>query len=462
MFYNKSERKTIGVKSVFLLSIGLFAMSMAMPASAAIDVFSVYRSKAPQNCVDKDIGKGKVGLSELIEIGLCNNPALNRGYMEVKAEEAALGKAKSEYLPDITVSGSITDSFNKHQVNGTSKSDPYSGNIALSWLLYDFGGRGARIEREKNYLDRTQFTYNAALHDTILAIHTAYLNLLSSEEVLKSAKTSEASYKKSFEESSRRYELGLVSLSDKLQAKTSYEQSRLEVVTAQNTVKQNQGDLAVLLNLSPDTPFNLKRPPKDGNAEKLAGGNQTVQQLMDIAIDLRPEIKSAESSMKAAKENIKAAKAENLPTISASGRFAYEDDWKYENPYQYGSSAGINVSMPLFTGFANSYNISAAKYQYQQTKYSAIETRESVKNEVWSAYQSYQTSVTGYDISQKVLESAEEAERVAFAMYQVGKGDILTLLTASANLATARKEVIVAFYSVLRNKSNLYRAIGRF
>ncbi len=462
MFQSKFKGITVQFKSVFLLSVGLLAMGTVTPVVAAIDVFSVYRSKAPQNCVDKDIGKGKVGLSELIEIGLCNNPALNRGYMEVKAGEASLGKAKSEYLPDITASASITDSFNKHQMNGTSKSDPYNGNIALSWLLYDFGGRSARIEREKNYLDRTQFTYNAMLHDTILAIHTAYLNLLSSEEVLKSAKTSEASYKKSFEESSRRYELGLVSLSDKLQAKTSYEQSRLEVVTAQNTVKQNQGDLAVLLNLSPDTPFDLKRPPKDGNAAKLAGGNQSVQKLMEIAIDLRPEIKSAESAMKAAKENIKAAKSENLPTISASGRFAYEDDWKYENPYQYGSSAGINVSMPLFTGFANSYNISAAKYQYQQTKYSAIETRESVKNEVWSAYQSYQTSVTGYDISQRVLESAEEAERVAFAMYQVGKGDILTLLTASANLATARKEVIVAFYSVLRNKSNLYRAIGRF
>ncbi len=451
-----------GLKSFYLLTIGVAAVWTGMPVNAAIDVFSVYRSKAPQNCVDKDIGKGKIGLPELIEIGLCNNPALNRGYMEVKAGEASLGKAKSEYLPDISVSGSINDSFNKHQINGTSKSDPYSGNIALSWLLYDFGGRGARIEREKNYLERTQFTYNATLHDTILAIHTAYLDLLSSEEVLKSAKKSEESYKKSFEESSRRYELGLVSLSDKLQAKTSYEQSRLEVVTAQNTVKQNQGDLAVLLNLSPDTPFDLKRPPKDKDITQLEGGKKSVQKLMDIAIDLRPEIKSAESAMKAAKENIKAAKAENLPTVSASGRFAYEDDWKYENPYQYGSSAGINVSMPLFTGFANSYNISQAKYQYNQSKYTAVETRESVKNEVWSAYQSYQTSVTGYDISQKVLESAEEAERVAVAMYQVGKGDILTLLTANANLASARKEVIVAFYAVLKNKSNLYRSIGRF
>ncbi len=449
----------MNIKSILLLSAGLI---VATPCVAAIDVFSVYRAKAPQNCIDKDIGKGKIGLPELIEIGLCNNPALNRGYMQVKASEASVGKSKSEYLPDVSASGGITDSFSKHQNVGTSKSDPYNGNIALSWLLYDFGGRGARIEREKAYLDQTQFTYNATLHDTILAIHTAYLNLLSSEEVLKSAKTSEASYKKSYEESSRRYELGLVSLSDKLQAKTSYEQSRLEVVTAENNVKQNQVDLGFLLNLSPYTQFNLTRPPKDKDITRLESGNKSVQNLMQIALDLRPEIKSSESAMRAAKENIDAAKALNMPTISASGRFAYEDDWKYDNPYQYGSSAGINVSMPLFTGFSNTYNIAQAKYQYYQSKFAVAETKESVKNEVWSAYQNYKTAVTGYDISQQVLASAEEAERVAFAMYQVGKGDILTLLTASANLASARKEVIVSFYSVLRSKSNLYRSIGRF
>ena len=447
------------IKSILLLSVCLMA---TYPSQAAIDVFSVYRAKAPQNCVDKDIGKGEIGLPELIEIGLCNNPALNRGYMEVKASEASFGKSKSEYLPKVSVSGSITDTFSKHETKGSSKSDPYSGNIALSWLLYDFGGRGARVERERAYLDQTQFTYNASLHDTILSIHTAYLELLSSEEVLKSAKTSEESYKKSYEESSRRYELGLVSLSDKLQARTSYEQSRLEVVTAQNTVKQNQGNLAVILNLSPDTPFKLKRPPKDKDIAKLESGDRSVQELMQIALDLRPELKSSESAMRAAKENIDVAKSLNMPTISATGRFAYDDDWKYDNPYQYGSSAGLSLSMPLFTGFSNTYNIAQAKYQYNQSKFSVEETKESIKNEVWSAYQNYKTAVTGYEISKQVLASAEEAERVAFAMYQVGKGDILTLLTASANLASARKEVIVSFYGVLKSKSTLYRAIGRF
>lgn len=443
------------------LCAGTALLLIGGPASA-LDPFSVYRENAPKNCVDKDIGKEALGLPELIEIGLCNNPALNRDYMSVKVSESALGKAKAEYLPDVSASAELSDSYEKTQKRDRVKSDPFGGNIALSWLLYDFGGRGARIEREKEYLNQNRFSYNAILHDTVLSIHEAYLELLSSEEVLKSARTSEESYKKSYEESTKRYELGLVSLSDKLQAQTSYEQSKLEVVKAENSVKINQGELAILLNVSPDVPFKLRRPPKDKNIAALESGDVSVQNLMQTALKQRPEIKSSESALKAAGHNVQAAKALNYPSLTGNARAGYDDDWKYAGPYRYNVSAGFGLSVPIFTGFSNTYNIAGAKYQYRESVFALEETKESVKNEVWSAYQNYKTAVSSHEISKRVLESAVEAERVAFAMYQVGKGDILNLLTASANLASARKEVIVAFYGVLKSKSNLYRAVGRF
>ena len=95
-------------------------------------------------------------------------------------------------------------------------------------------------------------------------------------------------------------------------------------------------------------------------------------------------------------------------------------------------------------------------------EFSKEDVTEMVKNEVWTAYHDYETAVSSYDITKKALESAKENERVAFASYQVGKGDILNLLTAGSQLSTARKEVIVAYYSVLTSKAKLYRAIGRF
>ena len=84
---------------------------------------------------------------------------------------------------------------------------PYSGNVGLDWLLFDFGGRGARLEKMKAYLSSAEFNYNSQLQQTILSINNAYLTLLGAKEVLSSAKDSEKSYKKAYEESRRRFDL---------------------------------------------------------------------------------------------------------------------------------------------------------------------------------------------------------------------------------------------------------------
>ena len=442
-------------------SLIIFCLFIALPVRAEMDPFSVYAAEAPAGCIDAPLKEGNLTLPDLIQIGICNNPALSRGYMSVKASEAAYGQSQSAYLPSVTVRGNMSRDYSKTEDVDSQKDHPYSGNVALSWLIYDFGGRSATADQMKSYLDSAQFTYNATLHDTVLAINQAYFDLLSAQEVLKSSKTSEASFKKSYEESVKRFELGLVSASDKLLAKTSYEQSRLAVVQANNTLKKAQGTLAVLLNLSPDTPLTVSRPPKDRDITKLET-NQTVQELMETALTLRPELKSRQSDMSAAKHGIDIARAGALPSLNFGAEAGYNDNWKKHNPYQYGTSVGLTLSIPLFNGFSDMYNIAKAKYQYRQAALSVVETQDSVRNDVWSSYQDYVTAVDSYDISRKTLESALENERVAFASYQVGRGSILELLTAGSQLATARQQVIVAFYSVLTSKANLYRAIGRF
>ena len=61
-----------------------------------------------------------------------------------------------------------------------------------------------------------------------------------------------------------------------------------------------------------------------------------------------------------------------------------------------------------------------------------------------------------------MLKSAKENERVAFKSYEIGQTDIINLLTAESQLADARDRVVNAFYTVLINKATLYRSIGRF
>lgn len=368
------------MKQVFFIFLCLFG-SVSVSA-APLDPFSVYADGAPKNCVTPpDSVSGALTLSDLIEIGLCHNPALNRDYMAVKAAQASLGAAKAEYLPAVTATGSLTQSYAKQQHADSERDNPYAGDVSLSWLIYDFGGRSARTAQIGAYLDSAEQAYNAALHDTVLAVTNAYFDTLSAQEVLKSAETSLESYRKSYQESARRFELGLSALSDKLLAQTSYEQSKLAVEQAKNTLTRAMGDLAILLNVSPDTTFDLKRPPRDRDISKLET-DMSVREMMETALTLRPEIKSRLSDLEAARREVDITRSAALPSLSAKASAGWDDNWKYHAPYAYGGSIGVSLSVPLFTGFKDTYNIAKAKFNVRDAEWAVTQVRDSIQNEV--------------------------------------------------------------------------------
>lgn len=440
----------------FLLMTSVFC---AVSVGAA-DPFSVYRANAPEGCLDKEIGKNPLTLSDLVAIGICHNPTLSKEFMSVKIQEAGVGKTKAAYLPRVEGTAGAAKESNKVEGSSAVEDDPLSVNVALSWLLFDFGGRKSTKEQAKAFLKAAEFNYNTALQDMIFSIAQAYYDLLGNRQVLKSTESSEASYKKSFEEAARRYDLGLIALSDKLLAETSYEQSRLSTIQAKNNVEQSQGRLALLLNLPPQTTFDLLEPTSEKGFEKLPT-DKTIQELIDIALENRSEIKSAGSRELAAKLGIKIARSSGLPSVLANASGSMGNDWKQHQDSRFGAKAGVAVNVPFFTGFSDTYKVGEAEYTHRQAEANLQEVKNTVRQEVWSAYQNYKASVSAYDISKKVVASAKENERLAFESYKIGKADILNLLTANSQLAQAYQENAVAFYNILMTKAKLYRTIGR-
>lgn len=439
--------------------IGLLCI-IALPG-VAFDPLFTSGVQPPKGCIDKNITQDELSLVDLVQIGVCTNPSLSAQYMGAKAAEANLGAGRSQYLPTVNVTGAAgIDGTRTEGHGGYTQTEPYQGQAQASWLLFDFGGRESRVNTLRSYAQAAGYNYQAALHDLMLSVQTVYLKLLAAQESLLSANASLDSYKQSYNEAQKRYKLGMVSLSDNLQAKTRYEQALLSVVLAEDEIKQFSGQLAVLLNLTPDTQLHLKKPVFNSKATTI--DNEDVTSLMQEALAKRPELRAQESKESAAKSALTTAKTNLLPSISANASADITDrSWKHHSYYGRENSAGLFVSMPLFTGFSNTYQIQSASWAYKQQQATTQQLRLSIQNEVWSNYQNYKTALRSYEISQTVLESAEENHRVAFRYYQVGKGDILTLLDAVAQLADARQNKISAFYSLLLSKANLYKSIGK-
>ena len=182
-------------KYLFLVAL----CSLALPA-AALDPMGAYRVRPPQGCVDKDVTTQTLNLEDLIQISLCTNPALASQYVSVKVQEAALGAARAEYLPVVTLTGVGQVTGEKIEQGRYVQNEPVQGKAEAAWLLFDFGGREANMRSIRLYTKAAAAQYDATTHNLLLSVQTAYLNLLAAQESLVSAKASLETYQRSYEE----------------------------------------------------------------------------------------------------------------------------------------------------------------------------------------------------------------------------------------------------------------------
>lgn len=438
----------------FLLATCLF---LCASGAWALDPWGVYDDKAPAICNDVEL-KGRLGLAELTEKAICANTNLKISYLSVLSSGASYGQGLSDYLPSISASAGLTASNNKIDGGNSDDSSNLSASANLNWLLLDFGGRNASADRLKAYLQSSYFSYDDTLQTLIYDVSASYYAVLSAMEKYEGLMKSEESSKKSFEEASSRYKLGLVPLSDKLQAQTSYEQAKLASNVARKNIAIERGNLAVLLDIPPYTILDLKRPEKQVTDKQHVG---EIKDLIEKALATRPDYQASRQDVIAAQKQIRVAKSDGLPYLSANARGSAGKDVRSGAAGQYGSSAGLTLTVPLFTGFSNSYKIGQAEEDYQKALQTLEAKKNALENEVWAAVQDYQTSLESFKISKTLLASAEENERVAFASYKVGKVNIITLLDAQSSLASARIENSTTFYNFLTAKANLQKVLGQ-
>src|SRR5690606_8804510 len=135
----------------------------------------------------------------------------------------------------------------------------------------------------------------------------------------------------------------------------------------------------------------------------------------------------------------------SLPTLSLVSNYAYSDSSVSQDFQSW--SVGLQLSVPLFTGFTNTYQIRSAEEQVTVQEAARDQLDQTIALDVWRAYFDLNTTRETLTSTRDLLASATESERVALGRYKAGAGNILELLNAEADLANARLQYIQARYN---------------
>jgi outer membrane protein len=395
-----------------------------------------------------------------VKLALCRNPATRAAWAAAHQQAAALGIAESAWLPQISAGGEGSEVFGEHvDINGETASGPQStGDAALNlaWTLYDFGARTGRIANARYLLDAAAATVSSVAQQIVLTVVQSYYGVVAADATLGAAKTTETVTAHSLEVARALRTGGAGTLADVLQAETAHDQAVLTRVQAEAAAATARGTLAVTLGLMADESFVLDAESVPASAPALTA---RMADLMAEAVRQRPDLAAAQAQRQAAEANISVARAAGLPAITVSAGHDFIATTGVPN--QNYSIIGLNVTIPIFTGYSVTYGVRQAQAALEASEANAEQIRLGVSFSVWSAYYALQSANEQLTVTAALSKTAEENEEVALGRYQAGVGTIVDVLTAQTAAATARQVRISAELAWHVARAQLAFALGR-
>ena len=180
----------------------------------------------------------------------------------------------------------------------------------------------------------------------------------------------------------------------------------------------------------------------------------------------RKEYQYAMLGKKLNEYNIKRYKLSYLPTVALSGTYAQQ---AYRHTFNFTTSgnwypaswAGLNISIPIFDGFAKDAKIKQSKIELQQTENNIDNLKRTIDSDVEQATLNYKTAIATIDFQKKNMELAETVYNQTKKKFEVGTGSNTEITAAQTDLVTAQTNYINALYSAIIAKVDYQKAIGK-
>ncbi|HKS25657.1 MAG TPA: TolC family protein [Thermoanaerobaculia bacterium] len=422
------------------------------PPASAVPPVTKFESTLPANTT--------LTLADVVNIAVANNPQTREAWLNARTAEANLGSRQSAYYPEVDLNATAGRSIvGASPGRASASSTTVAPSLALSYLLFDFGGRAATVEEARQTLIAADFEHNQAIQNVVLTAETSYFQYLDAKALLGAQAGTLKERQAELDTANARHDAGLATIADVLQARTALSQAQLTYETIEGNLRTIEGTLATAMGLPATTHFDFGELPSTVATDETS---QAVDALIAQATVDRPDLAAARADAERARAHITEVRSAYLPSLtlnSTTGRtfFLAPNALNATNSF----SASIGLRFPLFTGFRNVFDERAARLQAELALEDVRDLTQQVGLQVWSSYYAVQTAKQRVTTSRDLLASAQESANVAAARYREGVGTILDVLTAQSALETARAQEVQSRADYLLALAELAHATGK-
>lgn len=383
------------------------------------------------------------------------NPTLLAARAQQRATDEDVPIQRAQGLHNVSLSGNHIEFLRVSPNSFTAPERRFQGGVDMTVPVYSGGAVRNGIKAAKERVAAGQADLRGTESSIFSQVVAAYMDVLRTEALAALAGNQVDVLTVNLEATNDRFEIGELTRTDVAQS-----QSRLAV--AQGDFRNAQANLIGArenyIQLVGRAPTNLEPPPP------LPGLPETVGDAVVIALENNPDLIAARERAAAAGYDSEVAGSGRLPTVGLFANIDYTDFFgtlggpisSNFTQNETTANAGVQVTIPIFQG-----GLPAARQRQAFARETAaleqvIAAERSAISQVRSSYSSWQASEAVIESSEAAVAAAELSLEGVRAENSIGNRTILDvlnaeqeLLSARAQLVTARRNAYVAGFSVL-------------
>ncbi|MFN4007737.1 MAG: TolC family protein [Chitinophagaceae bacterium] len=414
-------------------------------------------------------------IADCIEYAKRHNVQVKNALLNVQIQQQTNRNITSAALPTISGNAAFTDylqipvSVIPGEIFGGAPGSfipvkfgvKYNTNVGLNLqqLLFD-GQVFVGLQARKASIEFQQKAYEVTAQAIRANIYKIYYQLVAAKTQLDILDANIVRAKKFESDAKALYKNGFAEKLDADRAAVQVANLEMQRMSVQTQIDNGYVGLKFLMGM----------PIKDSLLlTETISEDQLKEQLLDNNYDYnnRLEYQYAMLGKRLGEYNVKRYKLAYLPTVALSGTYVHQtqrnqfDMFKKGTPWFNTSIIGLNISVPIFDGFAKDANLRKAKLELQQTENNIADFKNQVDNEVKQAYNTYKNAILMLDNLKKNSNLAEQVYLQTKKKFESGLASNTDVTNTQADLITAQTNYINAMYTAIIAKVDYMKATGK-
>ncbi|MCP1383104.1 TolC family protein [Runella salmonicolor] len=394
-------------------------------------------------------------LRECVELLTKNNLTYRESQLQAQNAGAQLQQTRSQQLPQIGFSAGQNLNFGRSIDRFTNAyiDQLYNTNgIGLGFQVPLFQGFQIQHQVQQGIALRDAALKNqeAILNQQIIRVLQAYVQVLATKALYDAAQQQVASSQQQVDRVEKQVAAGTVGQNTLYEIKAQLANDKFDEVTARNNEQLAKLTLFQLMNIQPEKDVVLE-PIAD--AATALSVTPAADAIYEEALKLFPEVKSSELRLSSFASQIRAVKANSLPSLNLSGNFAaFYASSNSERSYfkqldaTRNGSLSLGLNIPIMGRWQVRPRVDVVKAQQELARNQVDGVKQLLRQSIELAVQQLDATTDRYAAAQSQVESLQANFSAAESRLNAGTINVFEYTLAKANLARAQANAIRSRY----------------